>query len=197
MSFGSTPVAIPTLISAIHSDGLLRIPNHARTSLTQTALEKLGKSRGYTVFVSEPGRQVDRPEWLLDLVWWEPGKGSVLAMECKWGDAGEILHGFRKLMATKAPLKLMIFRSRHAGAEKQDVLFRTDIQAILQVLGTSLIDFSEHVEGETYLLLEYVEAGPTFNMYEFRAPNDGKIRAAFQDAAALFHRRELEKACSS
>ena len=197
MSFGSTPVAIPTLIDAINSDCLLRIPNHARTSLTQTALEKLGKSRGYTVFVSEPGRQIDRPEWLLDLVWWEPGKGSVLAVECEWGDAGEILHGFRKLMATKAPLKLMIFRSRRAGAEKQDILFRTDREAILQVLGTSLLDFSEHVEGETYLLLEYVEAGPTFNMYEFRVPADGKLKTEFKDAATLFHRRELEKAIAA
>ncbi len=197
MSFGSTPIAIPALITAISSDCLLRIPNDQRTSLTQAALEKLGKSCGYTVFLSEPGRQIYRPEWLLDLVWWEPGKGSVLAVECEWGDAGQILCGFRKLMATKAPLKLMIFRSRRAGAEKQDILFRTDIDAILQVLGTSLIDFSEHVEGETYLLLECVEAAPTFNMYEFRVPTDGKLQAEFKDASALFHRREPDKATAA
>ncbi len=197
MSFGPTPIAIPTLIRAINSDCFIRIPNNERTSFTQAALEKLGKSCGYTVFLSETGRQIYRPEWLLDLVWWEPGKGSVLAMECEWGDAGEILYAFKKLMGTKAPLKLMIFHSRHAGAEKQDILFRTDIDAILQVLGMSLIDFSEHVQDETYLLLEYVEAGPTFNMYEFRVPSDGTLKIDFKEAATLFHRLEFDKATTA
>lgn len=189
--FGSTPVVIPKLVAAVSSGFLFRVPERDQTNLVKAALEKLGSCLGYTVLVSDPGRQHDH-EWLLDLVWWEPGRGTLLAVECEWGDTGEIMHAFERLMATKAPLKLMVFRSRRTGAEKLDILFRTNIEAILQALGTSLIDFSQHIQGETYVLLEHAEEESIFRIYEFHVPVDGKLAMKFSDAPMLFRRFAAE-----
>lgn len=186
MLFGSAPISVAQLVAAVRSGFVFRVPGSDQTSLVKATLEKMGIARGYSVLTSPPGRRPGHPEWLLDVVWWELGRGTVLAAECQWGDAGDILRGFEKLMATKAPLKLMVCRSSRAGAEKQDILFRTDTEAILQALGTSLIDFTQHVAGETYVLMEHAEEESTFRTYEFHVPADGKLAAKFKDATKLF-----------
>lgn len=191
MLFGTAPVTVPELITTITSSFLFHTPTTDRTHLIRDALKKLGKSLGYAVFVSELGSQRNHREWLLDLVWWEPGRGAVLAAECEWGNAGEIMRDFEKLLAVKAPLKLMIFCSRRAGAERQDVLFRTDSGAILQALSASLVDFRQHVEGETYVLLEHVVEDSAFRAYEFRVPASGKLPEKFEDAKKLFRHVEV------
>ena len=186
MLFGSAPISVSQLVAAVRSGFAFLVPGGDQTSLVKAALEKIGIAHGYTVVAGPSGRHPGHPEWLLDLVWWERGRGAVLAVECRWGDAGEILRGFETLMATKAPLKLMVCRSRRPGAEKQDILFRTDTEAILQALGTALIDFSQHVAGETYVLMEHAEEESAFHAYEFHVPSDGKLTTKFKDASSLF-----------
>ncbi len=191
MLFGLVPVSTSELAAAVISNFLYGAPRAAQTTSIKHALEQLGVARGYRVFCTESCEQHNGREWLLDLAWWQPGQGTALACECEWGNSGEILHKFEKLLAVKAPLKLMIVASRRAGAERQDILFRTDTEAILKVLGTSLIDFSQHVAGETYILLEHVENDSHFRAYEFRVEQDGKISCDFCDAAKLFQSIEI------
>lgn len=197
MLLGPTPVTVSEILTAVVANFLSGAPKSAQTSSIKHALEKLGKSLGFTVFSTDRKHQHDNHEWLLDLSWWEPGRGTVLACECEWGNAGEIVHDFEKLLAIKAPLKLMIFCSRRAGAEREDVLLRTDIDAILQAVGTALLDFNQHVAGETYVLLEHVESNSTFRAYEFRAPKDGKLEISIHKLKELFRRIEIERASAA
>lgn len=197
MSFGPTPVTVSEIVTAVVSNFLFGAPKDARTTSIKHALEKLGASLGYRVFYTPLRRPRDPNEWLLGLAWWQPGRGTALACECQWGNAGDIVHDFERLLAVKAPLKLMIFCSRQAGAEREDVLLRTDADAILQALGASLIDFTQHVEGETYVLLEHVESNATFHAYEFRVPADGKLAIKFDDARQLFRRIEIAKSAAA
>ncbi len=197
MLFGRVPVSVSELAAAVTANFLYGAPRNAQTISVKHALEKLGIAHGYRVFCTESCDQHNGREWILDLAWWQPGLGTVLACECEWGKAGDVLHKFEKLLAIKAPLKLMIVCSRHAGAERQDILFRTDTEAILKVLGTALIDFSQHVAGETYVLLEHVESDSQFRAYEFRVEEDGKTACDFCDAATLFRRIEVTATAAS
>ncbi len=197
MSFGPSPVTVSEIVNAVVSNFLFGAPRDAQIVSIKHALEKLGIPRGYRVYFTPLRRPRIEREWLLGLAWWEPGRGTVLAAECQWGDAADILHDFERLMAVKSPLKLLIFASRRAGAEREDVLMRTDIDAVLQVLGTALADFSQHVEGETYVLLEHVESNSTFHAYEFRVPKDGKLNVSFEQARTLFRRLEIAAAMSA
>ncbi len=191
MLFGTAPVSASELAAAVIDNFLHGAPRAAQTTSIKHALEKHGLSLGYRVFCTAAAEQDNAREWWLDLAWWRPGEGTVLAAACEWGNSGAMLNKFEKLLATKAPLKLMIVASRRAGAERQDILFRTDTEAVLNVLGTALIDYTQHVAGETYVLLEHVESNSKFRAYEFRAPGDGKLACDFCDAATLFRPVEL------
>jgi hypothetical protein len=187
----SAPVSISRLITAITSHFLFRTPRSDQAGFIKDALGRLGRSLGYRVSSPEAGRHPSPREWLLDVVWWQPGAGTMMAANWEWGNAGDIMHSFEKLMSVKAPLKLMVFGTRQAGAERPDILLRTDSDAILQALGAALIDFSQHLEGETYLLLEYMEDTSAFRAYDFRVPGDGRLAATFEDAKALFRHVEV------
>ena len=186
MLFTSAPVSNSRLITTITSHFLFRAPRSDQAGFIKDALDRLGRSLGYRVSSPETTRQHSPREWLLDVVWWQPGAGTMLAAKWEWGNAGDIMHGFEKLMSVKAPLKMMVFCTRQAGAERPDILLRTDSDAVLQALGASLIDFSQHLEGETYVLLEYMEDTSAFRAYEFRAPGDGRLATTFEGAKALF-----------
>ncbi len=194
MLLGHDPIAVPQLIRAIISDFLVHAPKSAQTSSVKHALDKLGQSLNYNVSVTDSERARTERDWLLDVVWWEPGRGVVLAANCHWGNAGQIAHGFQRLMAVKAPLKLMMFASRHAGAEREDVPLRTDIDAILQALSAYLLDFNQHIAGETYVLLEHVETDSAFRAYEFHVPADGKLEIKLPEASGMFRRVEVSAA---
>ncbi len=191
MSFGPSPVTVSEIVNAIVSSFLYGSPRDAQIVSIKHALEKLGIPRGYRVYFTPLRRPRIEREWLLGLAWWEPGRGTVLAAECQWGNAGDIAQDFERLMAVKSPLKLLIFASRRAGAEREDVQLRTDIDAVLHVLGASLADFSQHIEGETYVLLEHVESNSCFHAYEFRVPKDGKLGVSYEAASKLFRRIEV------
>lgn len=103
-----------------------------------------------------------------------------------WGNAGEAFAAFTRLMTRKSAMKLLIFGSRHAGAEREDILLRTDTEAVLTALGSALLDFSQHMKGEVYVLVERVEQQSTFRHYQFAVPSDGKLALRFEEAAHLF-----------
>ncbi len=176
------------LVSAV-TEGF---PFHARPAdqaiFLCNALECLGASQNYKVSRGLPGRQSS--DLALDLTWWEPGWGTVLVAGCEWGVAGDVAAAFTNLMTIKAPTKLLIFRTREAGAEREDILLRTDIDAVLKALGAAILDFSQHLEGEHYVLLERLEAQSTFRSYEFRVPVDGRLALEFKEAAQVFQRCE-------
>ena len=185
---GNAPLTAVELVSAI----IESFPSHAtdvdQTAFLRRSLERLGTSHGYKVV--SPHTDLQPGEAAFVLHWWEPGTGTILAAGCAWGNAGEVAAALTTLMTVKAPMKLLIFRSREAGAERPDILLRTDIHAVLTASGAALLDFRQHLQGELYLLLEHVQNEPRFRSYEFRVPADGKLALAIPAAAQMF--RALE-----
>jgi hypothetical protein len=182
------PLTASNLVSAITADFPFYAPPVDQATFLGRALESLGSSLSYRVVRGQSGRHIGEPH--LHMTWRDPGRGTVLAAECEWGVAGDVAAAFERLMTVKAPMKLLIFRSCHAGAERQDILLRTDIDAILKAVGAAILDFGQHVEGETYILLERVEQESVFRSYEFRVPANGKLALQFEEAAQVFCARD-------
>ncbi len=190
MLLGNVPFTVANLLSATTAGFPFRAPQSDQTMFVRRALQALGESLSYRVICEGPGRHFDAHEPSLDLTWWEPGTGTILAADCEWGVAGDVAAAFERLMAVKAPMKLLIFGSRRAGNERQDILLRTDIEAVLKAIGAAILDFGQHLEGELYVLLERLEQEPLFRSYEFRVPADGKLKLQFEQAAQVFRARE-------
>jgi hypothetical protein len=115
-------------------------------------LYDLGRSYGLA-FCHKKGlaQGVDVQEWMLDLVWMGRTNLTVqLAVESEdemnWKGR---LDDFQKLMVIKSPLKLFIY-STGVTPRSRDV--RQDLREYLE-------KFTQHLEGEEYLLME-VRVGP-------------------------------------
>lgn len=188
MLFGPTPVSADKLIAAVTANFPFGAPRPDQSRALKRAMDQLGRGLNFTVFFSDNNDRRHEREWILDLVWWSPGTGSVAAMKCEWGNAGAVVEQFHKLMGIKSPLKVMVFSTRQAGAERPDVLQRKDTSAMLHALGHCAIDFSQHVAGEHYLLLELVEEESAFRAYELRVTADGKLGVPFDSALQVFRR---------
>ncbi len=190
MLLGNPPFTGAVLTSTIIEAFPFHSPDGDQANFLGRALESLGQSLGYKVVrgQSSHGRKVP-----LDISWWEPGRGTVLAARACWGVAGEVGSVLPELMAVKAPMKLLIFRSRSVGNERQDVSLRSDIDAVLMALGAAVLDFAQHLEGETYVLLERVDQQAIFRGYEFRVPVTGKLTIDFQQAARIFLEFEMHQ----
>ncbi|MGI9104047.1 MAG: hypothetical protein ACR2IF_16525 [Terriglobales bacterium] len=188
MLLGESPLTFAALTSALTE----HFPYHAtpadQMAFLRRALERLGTSLGYRV--TPPHLERPHSDPCLDLVWWEPGRGTVLAADCDWGNAGEVAAAFTQLMTLKAPMKLLIFRTRHAGSERQDITLRTDIAAVLRAVGAAVVDFSQHLQGELYLLAELVPQQRIFRAYEFVVPVNGRLALSFEEAARVFRQQE-------
>lgn len=102
-------------------------------------------------------------EWLLDLVWLDRETLNMqLAVESEWSRVmAHRLDDFEKLMSIKSPLKLFIFATKSAS-ESEDV--RCQLAKYLQ-------RFSQHIEGEEYLLMEVQNQRPDF--YQYKVPSSG------------------------
>ena len=105
--FGTMPVSVSDVITAVAANFLHGAPRDAQTASVKHSLDTLGASLGLQVLSSSAGEPDNGREWRLDLAWWQPGNGTVLAAECEWRKSGDILRKFEKLLAIKAPLKLM------------------------------------------------------------------------------------------
>jgi hypothetical protein len=83
----------------------------------------------------------------------------------------QIIDDFEKLMVIKSPMKLMIYESE--DKDQNDLIMRR--------ISEYLSRYSQHVEGETYCLLNY--SHDRHEAYSFMVPANGKLtpdRVKFQ-----------------
>jgi len=175
MVFGESPVTLEQLAKELR----VRIPqlasaltNKEYTRAAKQALTQIGDSLNLRTYCTN--RQRGTKEFLLDLVWWKDApdeQRAVLAVESEWGNprdqgigsrADQVTEDFKKLLAFKAPMKLMLF-----SADNQEM--RDAIHAEIQ---RYLRRFAQHVKGEEYLFMEFAES----NCYSYTwTPNqDGR-----------------------
>lgn len=167
MIFGQLPIDTKTIATEIIK--AVRQPeikdcSPAWTRAVKEALCRCGEERNFDVYTGlrRPGK--DTYEWLFDLVWHDRTTGSVsLAVESEWGDEGDVLDDFSKLLVVKAPLKVMVY-----FAYKGSFVERIEKEY--------LSAFDHHVKGEQYLLIEF--HGVKDHAYLYEAPNDGRVSAA-------------------
>src|SRR6185437_16236482 len=97
-------------------------------------------------------------------------KGVELAVESEWNTApGEVVYDFEKLMAIKAPLKLMLYRvTKGSKAEVQKQIEKY------------LTEFRQHVADENYVLCEFHrdhgEADLSCDCYLYEIKRSGCIK---------------------
>jgi hypothetical protein len=190
MLLGKAPLELCDLVSAVTAGFPFHATKIDQRMFLRRTLEQLGISLGYKVFVPFGALP---SESSLAVAWWELGRGTVFAAGCDWGNAGDVARAFTHLMTIKAPLKLLMFRSRDAGADRPDILLRSDIGAVLKALGAAIVDFRQHLEGELYVLIEGREQ-QSFRAYEFLVPTTGKLGLDFEEAGKAF--RELDTTLS-
>ena len=104
-------------------------------------------------------------EWLLDLVWLDKESRNItLAVESEFSLVmPQRLDDFQKLMSTKSPLKLFIYATRSA----------TESDNVREAITQYLRKFSQHIEGEEYLLMDVNKGHCEF--HHFRAPSSGSL----------------------
>lgn len=96
------------------------------------------------------------------MVWLHRGTGAIhLAVESEWGNQGEVLYDFQKLLCVKSPLKIMVYWAKRS--------FVSDFEAYMQ-------DFDEHLEGENYLLVEFAPDSPD-HAYSYAVKKNGRLSA--------------------
>ncbi len=186
MLLGPVPVDRDRILEAILSGFPFRGTRGDRRIAIKRALERLGKSLSYAIYYSESHENGRNGAFTVDVAWWHVGRGMAFAAECEWGNAGAAAEALKKLLALKAPLKMLAFNSRRAGSERQDIAAREDTQAFLEVLGHAMLDFTQHVQGERYLLLELVQAENRFQAYEFTVPDHGLLDIPRSEARTVF-----------
>lgn len=111
-------------------------------------------------------KELDVQERLLDLVWMEKVTMAIyLAVESEFASSmpGR-LDDFEKLMSMKSSLKLFIYATRHTS-ESGDV--RRELAQYVR-------KFSQHLEGEEYLLMDVMKGHADF--YHYQVPNSGSVR---------------------
>jgi hypothetical protein len=130
---------------------------------------KVGKEKKYLVYASRCDEANDG-EWLYDLTWldckeanftWRDSKGLhlkdvKLALECEWGDEGEINDDFQKLLLARADLRCMIFSAPSKQSAKAKAKEKID-DLINQVE-----QFSKSQAGDTYLFCAWIEGEDRF-----------------------------------
>jgi hypothetical protein len=125
-----------------------------RTTAVQKGLRKLA-NKDYFVY---PG---DDRQWLLDLIWLHKKTGAIhLAAESEWGNLGEVLYDFQKLLCVKSPLKIMIYWAK---------------QSLVGEFEKCMQEFDQHLEGENYVLVEFAPVPPD-HAYSYAVKNDGRLR---------------------
>jgi len=161
MIFGENPIRPSELVGELNRratetaqklDPLER--NTAWTAAVKQALAAITEARrGKPYYIDHRGNS----EFLLDFVWWDEGpsgKRALLGAECEWGNprendperrAGAVIDDFEKLLQFKAPLKLMVF-----GADNPEMQ-----EVICANLQKYLRSFAQHVQGETYVFVDF------------------------------------------
>jgi hypothetical protein len=126
-----------------------------------------------------------KSDYVADFIWTESEGGNrlVLACECEWGTGwfgkvhwGRVESKLEKLLAVKAPFKVLIFSSvDKSNSTELNVDFTFAFAK--QRLETSLNDYLHHIPGETYVFVDFPQT---------RSRNVlGKFRSLIWTSAAL------------
>jgi hypothetical protein len=116
-----------------------------------------------------PDREKEEGEFLLDLLWWRDSESNdiVLAVESEWGGERAVCHDFGKLLNIKSPLKVMIYDTNRQAL--QSLRIRQSIEQLY------MKKFTQHVEGEKYLLVEINAVENIVCAYEFLVEKNGGL----------------------
>jgi hypothetical protein len=147
-----------------------------------------------------PNKKEGWKEHLVDFAWMEQkglGGRVLLACESEWASDrfGKqtswplVEDDFEKLLAIKAPFKVIIFSSDRTSQEPNknpNVNFR--IEHAMEHVKASLVGYSHHLAGETYILLDFPATGVKdgdgeFYAYVWIVENDGPSKVQFEDLA--------------
>jgi len=146
--------AIQDGVDAARGKGLERPP---WTAAIMAELLMVGERLKYEVCVRPCCDRVTFPEWLWDMVWLQLGGGNrsnllglPLAVESEWSMSEyDLLYDFRKLLVSRADLRVMIFQTPTLYAHYWLELLRKEIN---QYSGTQ--------KGDRYLLAYWCFGGP-------------------------------------
>jgi hypothetical protein len=146
-----------------------------------------------------PNKKEDWKEFLVDFTWMEKGQGGrvLLACESEWASDrfgtqtrwGLVEEDFEKLLAVKAPYKLLIFSSIPESLRtNSDPEVNFSIQHAKDRIAISLRKYWHHLSGETYMLLDFPGTGDkdgdgVYDAYIWIAENDGEAEIKFDDLA--------------
>jgi hypothetical protein len=143
------------------------------------SLGRLGKREDLDYFVCSHGfghaawsEGKDCGEWLHDQTWldynWDITprqlKRMVMALESEWGNAGDILDDFEKLLVARADLRVMIFQADDADALSE--IFRQLTEAERRC--------ETRVAGDNYLLCGYDNQRCRFDFREIGLARQGE-----------------------
>jgi hypothetical protein len=119
-------------------------------------------------------------EYLVDSSWMETGHGKrvLLACECEWASDrysehtlwGLVEEDFEKLLAIKAPFKVLIFSAAADSPRKSpDLKVDFSIEYARECLKRSLENYWHHLAGETYIFIDFPATGIKDGNGEYRA----------------------------
>ncbi|MCY4389848.1 MAG: hypothetical protein OXC18_22350 [Desulfurellaceae bacterium] len=137
------------------------------TTAIKTALCQAGHGLNYLVAASLDRNRVvagcaggpDFGEWLFDLVWmfWhgEPQRQLnriCLVVESEWGNRGDIMDDFEKLLVARSDVRLMIFQASN----------EVEVRKMFDLLEREAQGFEQSQAGDYYLLAGYDCEGSIF-----------------------------------
>jgi hypothetical protein len=135
-------------------------------------------------------------EYLVDYTWEEENNGRrvLLACESEWGSGrngttnwAPVEHDFEKLLAVKAPFKILIFSSCCKSSElKPNPEVDFSIEYAKKRLKESLENYWHHLPGEVYIYIDFPATGEKdgpgiFRSFVWIAEKYGKADVKFED----------------
>jgi hypothetical protein len=155
---------------------------------TKQVLCRLGKrQKDITVYASTHLGNEKLSEWLLDIVWYSTSKGGIqLAVESELGRGDDVLDDFERLMCVKSPLKLLLSGLGESRMMQQ-----------LNDLEQYLINFEQHIEGETYLLVDFAHGSHQCYKFVVPRPNNGKLKKGEVKFDLLFSGQDAAQKASA
>jgi hypothetical protein len=145
-----------------------------RTKAIKQALREIGKDMKF--YVAPDQSPVSTPsdpesEFLFDMAWFRNADVNDIAMamesEMERKNSGEILRDFQKLLHVKAPLKILVFQ----GVEPE-----WSEHILTNVRDKYLMKFSQHVQGERYIVVEFRFDEQAAHWHQFDVPQNGALR---------------------
>ena len=114
-------------------------------------------------------------EWLLDVFWYVYGAENqewvLLGLESEWNDGKDsIVWDFRRLLATKAPIKIMLFAA--PGKDPRDSEARR--QKIIEWLNDAARTWVQHTSGDHFYAIHFNHRQHATYYYQVRSPGEDK-----------------------